>query len=131
MRRRLGVALVLAMAVVLVAGCGAGSSSFPTGKWTATNSAGEVAVMEYRSDGTWAFTGAGTPISSGTYSADASTIKFVTDSYCKAAGNEQATYTWTHANDQLTLEKQTDLCADRVGVLDGMAWKPAPLPTGS
>jgi len=120
MRRLLGVAAALAVGVSLLAGCSGGSAAFPTGKWTAT-----VWVMDYRSDGTFLLTDAGTKIDTGTYSTDATTITFKTDEYCTAVNAEQATYAWQHANDQLTLTKQTDSCTDRIGVLDGTAWKPA------
>ena len=120
MRRLLGVAAALAVGVSLLAGCSGGSAAFPTGKWTYS-----ALVMEYRSDGTWTLTDAGGTVSTGTYSTDATTITFKTDEYCTAVNAEQATYAWQHANDQLTLTKQTDSCTDRIGVLDGTAWKPA------
>jgi hypothetical protein len=98
---------------------------FPTGKWTATNDAGEVAVMEYASDGTWSLTLARWPITSGIYSTDGDTLRFVTDTWCKEQGSPQhGTYTWTIDNDQLTLKKQTDECGARTGVGIDRAWKP-------
>ena len=125
MRPLLSLAAAVAVGVSLLAGCSSGSAGFPTGKWTATNESGSVGVMEYRTDGTWTLTGDGTVVSTGTYKTDTSTITFTTDEYCKTQNAEQGTYAWTHANDQLTLTKQTDSCADRIRDLDGRVWKPA------
>ncbi len=128
MRRLLGVVAIIVSGVILLAGCGAGSVAFPAGKWTATNASGDTAVMEYKSDGTWSLTAAGSTdaVSAGSYATDGATFTFKTDTYCKAQNAEQGTYSWTHADDQLTLKKQSDSCADRVGVMDGTVWKPAP-----
>jgi hypothetical protein len=124
MRRLLGLAVALVLAVGLAAGCGGGGKGFPTGKWTATNEAGDVAVMDYRSDGTWVLTANGDPLDTGDFSTDGNTITFETDAICKAVGAEQGTYTWTDENNQLTFKKQTDLCTDRVEVLEPRAWAP-------
>jgi hypothetical protein len=97
---------------------------FPTGKWTATNDAGEVAVMEYGSDEEWSLTAAGSVITSGTYSTGGDTLEFLTDTLCKEQGAEQGTYTWTLDNDQLTFKKQTDECGARSGVMTDQAWTP-------
>jgi hypothetical protein len=120
----MGAAIALALAMILAAGCGTGRSAFPTGKWTATNAAGSVAIMEYRPDGTWVISGDGSPIAAGKYSTDGTTITFLSDSYCQANQGAQGTYRWTHEEDKLTLKKQTDPCTDRIGVLDGTAWTP-------
>lgn len=125
MRPLLSVAAAAAVGVSLLAGCSSGSAAFPTGKWTATNESGSVGMMEYRTDGTWTLTGDGTVVSTGTYKTDTSTITFTTDEYCKTQNAEQGTYAWAHANEQLTLTKQTDSCADRIRDLDGRVWKPA------
>ena len=98
---------------------------FPTGNWTATNDAGEVAVLEYGSDGTWSLTGAGEVVTSGTYSTDGDTLTFLTDTYCKGEGSpQQGTYTWTLDNDQLTFKKQADECGARSDVMTDQPWKP-------
>lgn len=125
MRRLLGSAVALAMAVNLVAGCGGGDKAFPTGEWTATNEEFGVVAMDYRSDGKWLFSIEGDLIGTGTFSTDGSTIKFETDSICSAEGAEQGTYTWTDENDQLTLTKKADTCEFRLGVLDGAVWTQA------
>jgi len=124
MRRLLGVAVALALAVIVVAGCGSGSNAFPTGKWTGTGPAGEVAVMEYGSDGRWSLSIDGIVDTSGTYSTDANTFTFLTDTYCKGQGAEQGTYTWASENNQLTFKKQTDACDARIGAVSGGAWTP-------
>jgi hypothetical protein len=122
----LNVAVAIGVVVSLLAACSSGSAAFPTGKWTATNKVdGSVGAMEYRSDGTWTFTGGGSLVSHGTYKTDASTITFTTDLLCKTKNAEQATYAWTHADDRLTLTKQADSCISRVAVLDGRVWEPA------
>jgi hypothetical protein len=125
MRVLLRVTIAIAVATSLLAACSGGAAAFPTGKWTATNEAGSVGVMDFRADGTWTLTGDGTVVSSGTYATDQTTLTFKTDEYCKTVDAEQGTYTWTHANDQLTLDKQADACTDRVRDLDGRIWKPA------
>lgn len=125
MRGLLRVTVAVAIAMSLLAACAGSAAAFPTGKWTATNEAGSVGVMEFRSDGTWTLTGDGTVISSGTYATDQTTLTFTTDEYCRTVNAEQGTYAWAHANDQLTLTKQNDACTDRVRDLDGRIWKPA------
>jgi len=122
----------LAMAVVLAVGCGGGSSpsqsgtAFPTGKWTRVNDAGVTLVMEFRTDGTWAFDRGGEGTSTGTYSTDDGTLTFKTDTLCQEQNAEQGTYTWTYANGQLTFKKQDDKCAvGRVTTFDGPTWTPA------
>ena len=126
MGRLLGVVAALALGLTVLAGCGSGASTFPTGKWTATDeSSGDVALMDFRSDGTWALTANGQEVTAGTYATESGTFTFKTDTYCKGVGAEQGTYSWTHASEQLTLKKQDDSCTDRIGLVDGTAWKPA------
>jgi hypothetical protein len=120
MRRVLGLAVVPALAVIVVAGCGGGGKAFPTGKWTATNEKFGVVEMDYRSDGTWLVSIEGKSTGTGKFSTDGNTVKFETDSICSAMGAEQGTYTWTNEDNQLTLTKKADECEFRVGILDGV-----------
>ena len=103
-------------------------TAFPTGMWTAQQSA--LWVLEFRSDGTWTTTAGASldsqdTISSGTYSTDKDTLTFLSDTYCIGQNAEQGTYSWTNANDQLTLTVQSDTCMDRVAAIDqGVVWTP-------
>lgn len=102
----------------------------PTGKWTAQQDA--LWVLELRPDGTWTATAGASldsqgEISSGTYSTDNDMLTFLTDTLCTEQNAEQGTYSWTHANDQLTLTVQSDTCMARVGAIDqGVVWTAAP-----
>jgi hypothetical protein len=132
MRRLAGMAVALALGVILVAGCGGGASpsptgsAFPTGTWTASLPNSGTGVVEFRSDGTWSYTLAGEQTSTGTYSTDKDTFTWLTDSFCQEQNAEQGTYTWTYANGQLTFKKQNDECrVGRVTTFDGRAWTQA------
>lgn len=118
------------MLVLLVAGCG--GDDFPTGEWTTTAPDGSIALFVYEDDGTWVLSSGPTEqtleeVSSGTYSTTDETITLETDSYCKGVDptTEQATYRWSHENDQLTFSVVEDECTDRVEAQDGLTLDPA------
>jgi hypothetical protein len=126
MRRLLGVTVAMVLAV-MVGGCA--GDAFPTGKWAGTVS-GIAYVLEFRSDGTWTITWRDQDnkeqTNEGTYTTDKDTITFVTDAICDGQGHEDdGTYTWRHANDELLLNRQKDECPDRMATLSGRILTPA------
>ena len=96
---------------------------FPTGRWSRPLPSGMTGVAEFRPDGTWTYTRDGESMSTGTYSTDAGTLTFLTDSGCSEQNAERGTYAWTYANGQLTFRRLDDQClVGRVTTFDGNTW---------
>ncbi len=107
----------------------ASGGTFPTGRWINSSEDGTPAYFDFEKNGTWKFTGVYTTgpelITSGTYKVSGEAFTYVTDTYCKAAGGQQGTYTWVLAGGALMFQVKNDPCTDRLGVMTSGMWVPA------
>jgi hypothetical protein len=124
MVRRLlgGVALVGVLAAC--SSSGPAAKPFQTGNYQIVGHIPSDGLLQFRDDKTFSVISNGAQATSGTYSISGNVISYATDSYCKANGQESATYTWKWDGTKLTFAaKGTDKCSGRITTMSN-EWTP-------
>lgn len=94
--------------------------SFPYGTFVSETGSYQLVLND---NGAVTFSEYEAVVTTGTFSINGNELTWETDSYCDERSAGKATYTWRFEDDPLILHvKVEDACADRLFVLDGVAY---------